>query len=599
MTGLSGHIIICGMGVLGVRIVEQLHAFGEPMVVILYAHDSRLETLLERWGVPCLLHGASGSDAFADAGIDTAAAVVCADPSDVVSLETALTARRLRPDVRVVTRIANTVVRDAVEQDNGPGAVLAVADLAAPSVVEDCLRRTTHQVDVAGIDLTVVTDRIGRDATLRELYGDLAPLAVAHGAENPYAAEVIPSPPRDTTVSEGDWVCMIGSSDELIEHGLLDSRPEPDKVHAAPTDPRRVRPRRRGPVARASVVIRELIEDLDPNFFRAMAVMAVLVVTSTVIFRFTYTRPGMSVLDALYFSAETIATVGYGDFSFLGQPPALRIYAIFLMVCGVTNTAILVAFVSEVLVSRRLSKSAGRRRARMMSGHVVLVGLGEVGIRVATELISRGQTVVAIEMNPDHANLPVAEKLGVSVVFGDGTVRETLLAAGVQRSSAVALLASNEMANIEAGLVLKEILGQRWDDGTAHPTVPVVLRVFDLPLGRVVAQRFGFRNVRSTVELAAPWFIAAALGLRVIGTFSVWQDSYMVGAVTIEPRGGLDGVRLRDLSPATRVVAIDHTRSGTVERNPRRDSRFDAGDIAYMIGPYAELISVLRLGRAV
>ena len=359
----------------------------------------------------------------------------------------------------------------------------------------------------------------------------------------------------------------------------------------------RARPRLRSPLVRVWVALRELVEDLDPNFFRAVLVMTVLVITSTLVFRYAYARPGMSVLDALYFSAETIATVGYGDFSFLGQPPALRVYAIFLMACGVTNTAVLVAFVSELLVSRRLSKTTGRRRARMLSDHVVLLGLGEVGIRVATELVSRGRSVVAVELNSEHPNLAAAAELGISVVFGDGTQRETLLAAGVDRSAAIALLASNDMANIEAGLVLKDLLGSRWDDGRAHPTVPVVLRVFDRPLGRVVAQRFGFRNVRSTIELAAPWFIAAALGLRVIGTFSVWQESFMVGSVSIEPGGGLDGVRLRDLSPATRVVAIDHTASGSVERNPRRDSRFDAGDVAYMIGPYAELISVLRMGR--
>lgn len=590
MRELSGHIIVCGMGVLGVRIVEQLHAFGEPTSVILFAHDPRLEAQLESWGVPFLLRGASGVSAFAGAGLDTAAAVVCADPSDVVNLETALVARSVRADVRVVTRIANTVVLQAVERDNGPGAVLAVADLAAPSVVEDCLRRTSHHVDVAGTELTVVTTRIDYDATLRELYGDLGPIAVVRDADNPFAVSLIPCPPRDTEVAQGDWVSLIGTADEVATSGLA---PERAAVDARSPSRRRLR----NPLVRAWVAVRDLIDDLDPNFFRAMAVMAVLVVTSTVLLRFTYARPGMSVLDALYFAAETIATVGYGDFSFLGQPPALRLFAIFLMICGVTNTAILVAFVSEVLVSRRLSKSAGRRRARTMSGHIVLVGLGEVGIRVATELVSLGRSVVAIELNPNHPNLAAAERLGVSVVFGDGTQRDTLLAAGADRSTTIALLASNEMANIEAGLVLKEVLGDHWEDGAAHETVPVVLRVFDLPLGRVVAKRFGFRNVRSTVELAAPWFIAAALGLKVIGTFSVWQESFMVGAVTIEPGGGLDGVVLRDLSPATRVVAIDHPQSGTIERNPRRDSRFDAGDVAYMIGPYAELISVLRLGR--
>ncbi len=584
---MRGHTIVCGLDLLGVRIVEQLHLFGEPVVVVLHAHDPRLEVVLERWDVPYLIRGASGVTTLAEAGLDAATAVVCTDPSDVINIEMALTARRLRADVRVVVRIANTVVRDAVAADNGPGAVLAVADLAAPSVVEDCLQRITHRLDVAGLDLTVVTDGIDRDATLREIYGDLGPIAVVRGVDNPYAASATPCPPRDTEVAAGDWAALIGTPEELAGHGLA----------VAPEHPPRSRPRRRNPLVRLRVAAQELWEDVDPNFFRAMAAMAVLVLTSMFLFRYTYTRPGMSFIDALYFSAETIATVGYGDFSFLGQPPMLRLYAIFLMVCGVTNTAVLVGFVSELLVSRRLSQSAGRRQARIMSGQVLLVGLGEVGIRVAADLVAQGHSVVAIELDQNHRNLPRAHELGVSVVFGDGTQRDTLLAAGLTRASAVAILTSSEMANIEVGLVVKELLGDRWDDGLHHPSVPVVLRVFDLPLGRAVAQRFGFRNVRSTVELAAPWFIGAALGLDVIGTFTVWQESFMVGAVTIEPGGGLDGMRLRDLSPATRVVAIDHMAAATLERNPRRDSRFDAGDVAYMIGPYAELISVLRMGR--
>ena len=78
------------------------------------------------------------------------------------------------------------------------------------------------------------------------------------------------------------------------------------------------------------------------------------------------------------------------------------------------------------------------------------------------------------------------------------------------------MLTRNDIVNIETGIVLHEMLGR-------HPTpdVPIVLRVYDRTLGAAVAQRFGFENVRSTVELGAPWFIGAALGLQVLGTFSV------------------------------------------------------------------------------
>ena len=89
--------------------------------------------------------------------------------------------------MRVVARLANGVLREAMAQDNGPGAILDVADLAAASVVEACLARTTHTISVAGIDFVVSGADAPRDARLREIFGDLAPVAVIHGedSENP------------------------------------------------------------------------------------------------------------------------------------------------------------------------------------------------------------------------------------------------------------------------------------------------------------------------------------------------------------------------------------------------------------------------------
>jgi uncharacterized protein with PhoU and TrkA domain len=58
----------------------------------------------------------------------------------------------------------------------------------------------------------------------------------------------------------------------------------------------------------------------------------------------------------------------------------------------------------------------------------------------------------------------------------------------------------------------------------------------------------------------------------------------------------LDGMRMADLSTQTRVIAI--TRPGTeVRLHPRRDARLSAGDTAYLVGPYRELLDTLRKGQ--
>ncbi|WP_099022119.1 NAD-binding protein [Mycolicibacterium palauense] len=557
---MQGHTIVCGDDGLAVRIAEELAGTGTPVV---------------RLNEPAELAGAE---------IDTAIAIICAGPDDAVNLEIALLARQLSADVRVVARVANSVLREAVAVGNGPGAVLDVADLAAPLVVEALLSRTTHTISAAGVDFVVSGTDTPRDGTLRDVYGDLAPVAVVHGQDSPVPGEVIACPGRDLQVRRGDWTAVIGTANQLADHGIAVSAPT-----RAPSS-------RRPVPARAVNMVRALRDDLNPNFFKAMAVSASLLLFATVLLRFTYVKPGMSFVDSLYFSTETIATVGYGDFSFVDQPTWLRLFSIGLMFAGVTTTAILVAFIADLLLSRRLAESRARRQVRYLSGHIIVVGLGTFGIRVVGDLKAAGYDVVAVERDGDNRFLSSAAELGIPVIVGDATLRQTLDDARVDKAAAVAVLTQDDMVNIETGIVLREVLGERWMGTPECPGVPVVLRIYDRALGSAVAQRFGFANVRSTVELAAPWFIGAAMGLQVFGTFSVGQRSFMLGGVRVEPGSELDGLRMADLDTRVRVVALSGA-DGEKVLHPRRATTMSAGDTAYLVGPYRELLETLRKGQ--
>jgi hypothetical protein len=138
--------------------------------------------------------------------------------------------------------------------------------------------------------------------------------------------------------------------------------------------------------------------------------------------------------------------------------------------------------------------------------------------------------------------------------------------------------------------------------------VPVVLRMFDSPFARSVRHNFGFSSVRSTAALAAPWFVGAALGLDVLSTFYADDEPLLVARLTVSPDGGLTGLAMSDLSARTRVLAIRRARDDgarddgvgdgqLLEHPPRRGTRFRAGDQAYLIGPYEELLAVLRQDR--
>ncbi|MDX1890215.1 NAD-binding protein [Mycolicibacterium sp. 050158] len=569
---MQGHIIVCGDDPLGLQIIEQLRAAGRDIAVIDTSADLQ------------------------DAGIATADALICADDDDALNLEIALLARQLNAGVRVVARLGNGVLREAVATGNGPGAILDVADLAAPSVVEACLSRTTHTISAAGIEFIVSGTTAPRAATLRELFGDLAPVAVLRGDDSKAPGEVVACPGRDLHVEQGDWTTMIGTADELAAQGIAVAAPVAAPAEVGHRGARGYNPHRRRPLKRALGALRAFREDVNPNFYKALATSMTLLLSATVLLRFTYHKPGMSIVDALYFSTETIATVGYGDFSFVDQPTWLRLFGILLMFAGVTTTAVLMAFVADLLLSRRIAQNAGLRKVRELQDHIVVVGLGSFGIRVIADLKAAGHDVVAIERSPDNRYLSSAAELDVPVIFGDATVPATLDSARIDEAVAVAVLTQSDMVNIEIGIVLRERLGARWMRSATAPGVPVVLRVYDRTLGSAVAQRFGFQNVRSTVDLATPWFIGSAMGLQVFGTFSVGQQSFMLGGVLVEPGSELDRLRMADMSTQTRVIAI--ASPGEPARlHPRRDTQLRAGDTAYVVGPHRELLDTLRKGQ--
>lgn len=545
-------IIVCGEDALSKTIAEELRGAGARIIKV----NTAAELLA--------------------AGVHRARAVVCAGPNDAMNLEIALLARQYSPTVRVVARLANDVLREAVGAVNGPGAVLDVADLATPSIVEAVLSRNTHQFDTAGIEFVVWGSEAPQDGTLREIHADLAPVAVVHGKNSPAPGEVVPCPGRDQRVYRGDWTSMIGVRDELEARGI--SLPSATVTRS-----------RQSRVRRVIDATRAMRDDVNPMLYPALAFALLLTLGATVVVHYGYRSPRMSWIDALYFASETITTVGYGDFSFGQQSTSLRLFAVGLMFGGVIVTAILVAFLADLLLSRRFVQLAGLRRARHMRGHVVVVGLGSVGIRVVSDLTAAGYDVLVIEQDENNRFLSTAAELDVPVIFGDSTMRQTLEAARVERARGVAVVTNDDMENIETGIVLLEILG-------SDTKVPIVMRVQGRALGAAINQRFGFQNVRSIVDLAAPWFIGAAMGLNVLGTFWVGQRSFMVGGMLVAAGSELDGLRMLDLSTQARVIAIIRP-EGPIRLRPRRDALLKAGDTVYLIGPYRELIATLRKGQ--
>jgi Trk K+ transport system NAD-binding subunit len=579
-----GHVIVCGLHSVGLRIVEQLNLSGVPAVVVDDQPDPALARQLAGWGVPHLPASSRTAAMLMEAGLAGAAAVICVLEDDLQTLETALLTRELRADVRIVVQLANPAVGRALSQIDV--AVLDVASLSAPAIAEACLQSGLQEILLDGERFVAARTVAPRTATLRDLYGALAPIAVLPAS----GEDTVICPGRDHLVSQGDRVTVFGAPDELRAAGI--------------TGPIQVRENIRRP--RVTRRVRQLLVSLvravaDRRMATALAVLVVVLVAATLILHVAYQLPDpaghrgqgrISLLSAAYFAVETVTTVGYGDFSFRGQDPWLMVGAISLMLLGATFVAVFFATLTNMIVSRRLEESLGRQRIIGLSGHVIVIGLGSVGIRVIQRLVSAGREVVAVDKDESNRHLGQLRALEVPVIIADATLPETLEAVSLPNAAAVAVVTSDDLANLETGLAVRDQLGERWH------SVPVVLRMFDSPFARSVRHNFGFASVRSTAALAAPWFVGAALGLDVLSTFYAGDEPLLVARLTVSPGGGLNGLAMSELSARTRVLAIRRAADEQLlEHPPRRGTRFRDGDQAFLIGPYEELLAVLRRDR--
>jgi Trk K+ transport system NAD-binding subunit len=575
----SGHVIVCGLRGVGLRIVEQLHASGTAVVIVDDDPDPLLARVATTLGVPHLHLSPRATETLYEAGLAGAIAVACVQRDDLRTLETALLVRELNPDTRVVVNLDNPAVGRGVEGVTGSGSVLDVAGLFAPSVVETCMRENAHRLDLDGEQLVAAEVMVAEGSTLRKLFADLAPMGVAPIG----GGELVVCPGRDHQVSKGDRVWVLGSTQQLDEAGLRKRARREDSISAVGT----------GPLGLLRRGVATIAEATDRPLRLAVVAVLLMLLTSTLVLRFAYRRPAsgghLHLLDALYFTVETISTVGFGDFSFSGQSQWLEAFGVLLILLGAAVVTTLFTLITNMLVSRRIEQSLGRGRVTGMAGHTVLIGLGAVGMRVLEGLLARGQEVVVVEREESNRFLNQARGLGVRVVIADATLPTTLDLVNLSTASAVAILTSDDLTNIEAGLAVRDRLAERWFE------VPVVLRVFDRALGHRVQKSFEFHHVWSTSAIAAPWFIGAALGLDVLATFYVDHEPFLLARLTVAPDGGLAGVAMRELSARMRVVAIRRAGdAGRLEHPPRRDTRFAPGDQAYLAGPNEELLEVLR-----
>lgn len=160
-----------------------------------------------------------------------------------------------------------------------------------------------------------------------------------------------------------------------------------------------------------------------------------------------------SLLRSLYDAARTTATIGAPELPDETWP-LLWSTAAALLVMGLT--AAFAAGIVQHLLSGRHVALVGRRVVPRR-GHVVVSGMGQVGVRAAQELRALGIAVVGIERFPSAPGLAVARDLGIPVIVGDATSRRVLRRSALRGALALVAAGSEERDNIAVAVSARAV----------------------------------------------------------------------------------------------------------------------------------------------
>lgn len=112
IAALKDHFIVCGQGRMGRSICEQLQARRRPFVVV-EREAARLEQVARIEGWAYVPGDATDDEVLKAAGIDRAAALATALPSDADNLFVVMSARLLAPHINIVARASdeNSIIK--------------------------------------------------------------------------------------------------------------------------------------------------------------------------------------------------------------------------------------------------------------------------------------------------------------------------------------------------------------------------------------------------------------------------------------------------------------------------------------------------------
>ena len=233
---------------------------------------------------------------------------------------------------------------------------------------------------------------------------------------------------------------------------------------------------------------------------------------------------GQGPIDAAYGSAKTLVTVDPND-EVADGPSGLKAFLTVSMLAALVFEAGFTAGLVNRLIDRRLTGLIGRR-AVPRRDHVVVVGMGQVGLRLALMLQRCGVGVVAVDDREEGENVGLAREMGLPVVIGRGADLSLLRRLSLRHACALAAVTDDDLENISIGMAAKAV----------SEDLRVVLRAGDGRVANETRSLFRLGLVRDVHRIAAALIAARAMGSSAERVVCRGDDAHLLhGDGRLEP----------------------------------------------------------------
>lgn len=547
-----GHIVLCGLESLTVRTLEELDRLDEKVVIVARAIDPRYRDAARAiGGLQHILEGdPRDPDVLRAAGIESAKAIVMTEIDDVGNIHATLTAQHLNPSLHVVVRVFDEDFGERVETLLDDAVTLSASAIAAPGFV-------TAILDDEANERTI--DVLGRTLTVRH--------------EDPTHPDVLAALADDAT----EPVRLFPATGNSVLC-LVDAAGSPARANSTRAERRALPRRRSGPL--------RYLRRVDPRFWVLGGVLVLITFLSAAVFA---QSAGLNLLAAVY---DVVGAFFGGVDPSVANSDALKIFAILLTIVGAAALAAFYGLIADVILSTRISNLLGPRAADAHD-HVIIVGLGSIGFRIASLLHDRGIAVVAAERDAEGRFVDAARDLRIPVLTTDARSQNMLKALSIADARALVCTTDDDSANLATALKARGL----------RPDLRIVLRLFDPDLAARLDRALGKYNSRSVSSLAAPAFAAAAVGRDVIATIPAGQRRVLVVArVPIDPGSHADGSTPADEERVASAMELGGLRvlavatGAEVRWQPRPTDPVTAGSELIVVATKRGLAVALRRG---